>query len=324
MSQLTKIQHVQQIVKSTELDFNKLAKVHGAVTFEKEQTFAIQALKNSDYLCKIAYQNKDSLRMAVVNVAAIGLSLNPVLKQAYLVPRDGKVCLDISWMGYVQLGVEARSIRYAKAEVVCENDTFVYHGLGKEPTHEYQPFGNRGKKVGAYCVAVTYQDDYLTTMMPIDEVYSIRDRFSKSWQSHIKDGKKSPWADDEDEMIRKTVVRRAYKSWPMTDTRGENRLAKAVHMDEDIREKEVGPSTQESIENQADRMEELRGMLMFIERDEGKFIEFLGKTFDRKLEQLEDLTDIETDQAESMLKGFVDIKMKENSSEEKDENSEAS
>lgn len=321
MSKIVQFEEAKQIVRSTETDFRKLAAIHGAVNFEKEQTFAIQLLKDSDYLCQVAYQNKDSLKMAVINVAAIGLSLNPVAKLAYLVPRDGKVCLDISWMGYVQLAVDANSIRFAKAEVVYEKDVFIYQGLGKEPKHEFNPFQDRGKIVGAYCVAVTHRDDYLTTMMPIDEIYSIRDRYSKSWQSHVRDKKKSPWASDEGEMLRKTVTRRAYKSWPMTDTLGKQRLSQAIALDDDIQEIEVGPRP-EAIEANKSKVDGIRDMIVFIEKEEPKFVEFLNSAFQRKIESLEELTDSEIERAEIMLKGFVDIKLKEKARE--NENTEAS
>jgi recombination protein RecT len=38
-------------------------------------------------------------------VAAIGITLNPASKLAYLVPRDGMVCLDISYMGLLHRAV---------------------------------------------------------------------------------------------------------------------------------------------------------------------------------------------------------------------------
>ena len=69
-----------------------------SISWEKEKFFAIQLLQGSDFLNKMAWKNQDSLRNAIVNISNIGISLNPALKHAYLVPREGKVCLDISYI----------------------------------------------------------------------------------------------------------------------------------------------------------------------------------------------------------------------------------
>src|ERR1019366_1512046 len=135
-------------------------------------------------------------------------------KLAYLIPRKGKVCLDISYMGLTALAIESGAIKWAQAEIVRENDIFKFTGIGEKPLHDYHPFATtRGKIVGAYCVAKTNQDEFISVQMNIADVYKLRDR-SESWQA----GKASPWKSDEEEMIKKTVIRRASKSWPKSST----------------------------------------------------------------------------------------------------------
>ena len=63
-----------------------------SLNFEKEAGFAIQSISANDYAMGIALRNRQSVINAVTNIAAIGISLNPAKKQAYLVPRDGKIC----------------------------------------------------------------------------------------------------------------------------------------------------------------------------------------------------------------------------------------
>ena len=67
-----------------------------SVTWEKEKQFAIQAFQGNKFLTDTATKNPASLQNAIINVASIGISLNPANKHAYLVPRDGRICLDIS------------------------------------------------------------------------------------------------------------------------------------------------------------------------------------------------------------------------------------
>ena len=64
--------------------------VKTSLNFEVEAGFAVQQLESNDYLLSVAMNNRQSVINAVTNVAAIGISLNPARKQAYLVPRDKK------------------------------------------------------------------------------------------------------------------------------------------------------------------------------------------------------------------------------------------
>ena len=187
------------------------------LVFEKEAGFALQSITASDYAMSIALRNRQSVINAVTNIAAIGISLNPAKKQAYLVPRDGKICLEISYMGLMDLAIQSGSISWGQAELVYSQDSFELRGFDKPPVHGRNPFSrDRGEIVGAYVVVKTATGDYLTTCMQIDEIYDIRDR-SSAWKAWVEKKKKCPWVTDEGEMIKKTVIKRAHKLWPKTD-----------------------------------------------------------------------------------------------------------
>lgn len=201
--------------------------VDRSMSFEREAEFAIQVLSQNDYALSIAQKNRQSVINAVTNTAAIGISLNPAKKQAYLVPRDGKICLDISWMGLIDLAVDCGSIQWAQANLVYANEKFSINGFDKAPVHERNPFSKeKGEIVGAYVVAKLPDGDYLTEAMSIEEVYAIRDR-SSAWKAWVEKKKKCPWVTDEGEMIRKTLVKRGAKYWPRVNS--DERLSKAVH-----------------------------------------------------------------------------------------------
>lgn len=198
--------------------------VDRSISFEREAGFAIQVLTSNDYAMKIAKENRTSVVNAVTNVAAIGLSLNPAKKQAYLVPRDGKICLDVSYIGLVELAIQSGSVRWVKAEIVRLGDGFRLVGFDKPPEHSFNPFSReRGEPVGAYVVAKTADGDYLTDVMSTDEINAIRDR-SSAWKAWVEKKRSCPWVTDWTEMAKKTVVKRASKMWPKTD-----RLDSAIH-----------------------------------------------------------------------------------------------
>ncbi len=122
-----------------------------SVTWGKECQFAIQAFQKNDFLAKTALANPTSAQNAIINVAAIGISLNPASKLAYLVPRDNSVCLDVSYMGLMHIAQASGCIQWGQAKVVYENDSYESNGIDTAPTHKYNAFGERGQAVGVYC-----------------------------------------------------------------------------------------------------------------------------------------------------------------------------
>lgn len=188
-----------------------------SLNFEVEAGFAVQQLESNDYLLSIAMSNQQSVINAVTNVAAIGVSLNPARKQAYLVPRDKRVCLDISYIGLVDLATQSGSIVWAKSELVYEQDQFQMGEPGTLPKHLFNPFSkDRGQVIGAYVVAKTPSGEYLCDAMSIKEIHDIRDR-SSAWKAWLSKKASCPWVTDEGEMCKKTVIKRGSKLWPKNE-----------------------------------------------------------------------------------------------------------
>lgn len=211
MNDIVKIpENNYQVMQTARSEFQRVS-VDKRIKWETELRFAIQHLEKNDFLNQVAWNNKGSLKNAIVNVAAIGISLNPASKHAYLVPRKGVVCLDISYMGLLHLACSTGSIVWGQAKLVRANDHYMNQGVDKAPEHKYNAFGNedsRGPVIGVYCTVKTAQGDYLTEEMSIDDVLKIRDR-SEAYKKGY-----GPWVTDEEQMIRKTVVKRASSYWP--------------------------------------------------------------------------------------------------------------
>ena len=205
----------QQAITAAEKHFNEIAKIDGdLVTYKKEAMFAWQAIKKSEWLlqCKA-----DSIRDAVINVASVGLTLNPAHAYAYLVPRGGVACLDISYKGLIKLASDSGNIKWAKAVLVYDKDEFEMHGIEKMPFHKFDPFKkDRGELVGGYCAAKLADDTYMIDTMTIKELDQVQ------MTSKAANG---PWKTWPDEMRKKSLTKRASKTWPNT-----SRLDKAVSL----------------------------------------------------------------------------------------------
>lgn len=228
------VEKVASFIGKQEGHFTKLNEnCLNRLDFAKESEFAKQLLLKNEYVLNAARLNPDSLYASISNVAAIGITLNPALAYAYLVPRkvnkEMTICLDISYRGLIKLATDTGAIKAVKAELIYENDTFKYHGFHKEPEFEADPFGDRGELKGVYAMALLVDEGVLVETMSIDEVNEIRDS-SEAYKSAKNKGgwtfDNNVWVKFYTEMAKKTVIKRAFKTLP--PSRGTELLGKAI------------------------------------------------------------------------------------------------
>lgn len=159
-------------------------------------------------------------------VQASQLALDFSLRHCFLVPYKRKrkdkqrgwiewhECqLIISFQGYIELARRSGELNDLDAHVVYEGDTFDYqYGTTKFLTHK-PTLGKRGNKLAAYSVANFKNGSSMFDVMPWAEIEKIKGRT----KSRDKAGNiVGPWATDEDEMARKTAVRRLAKYLPLS------------------------------------------------------------------------------------------------------------
>lgn len=237
---IVSIEKVKELVAETKAKFVAIAPKN--MSHEREVSFAFQLLSANEKLKQAAISNPSSLQKAVINVASVGLSLNPVKKQAYLINRNIKVqdgngrdrwvptvCLEPSYMGLCDLATQSGMIDWVQAKCVYKNDTYVSGTPGVKPKHDYEAFGDRGEFVGCYSMAKTAKGDYLVHEMSADQIYSIRDR-SEAWKA-FKAGKTKtggPWGTDPEKMYCKTAVRSGFSMWPKAPELSS--MSEAVHL----------------------------------------------------------------------------------------------
>lgn len=193
------------------------------LSFAQELEFACQILAGNTYLQKV---DKESIMNSLKNVALTKLSLNPILKYAYLVPRKGKCVLDPSYMGLCKVLTDTGSVIAISAQIVYEKEVAslkIKPGAGGDA--EYTPdfvSEELGKIVTVYSVAVLPSGVKHVEFMRRPEWEAIMKR-SESYKNYIsklntpQEVQAPTWVTDEAEMIRKTVIKRHYKYLPKTD-----------------------------------------------------------------------------------------------------------
>lgn len=278
MSNEVAINNVYDVVTAQEAAFSSMT-CTDEIVWAKESQFAIQALQGNDYLNKIAWANKPSLQNAIINVASIGISLNPALKHAYLVPRDSSVCLDISYMGLMHLAQQTGAILWGQAKLVYAKDQYENIGLDRAPSHKCNSFASneeRGPIVGAYCTVKTPDGSYLTEEMNIDELNKIK-QSSKS--------AKGPWKTWPEEMMRKSVVKRASKYWPKSGAR----LNAAIDVLNRFEGSDFSDADDQDIPRENPH-QELDAILKARNADPAVFLPWLSKQLKRDITGINDLT----------------------------------
>jgi len=223
------------LIKSSEFEKmmepvkDKALKIVNERTFITECGFALQLINSNP---KLLEADQQSLLQSVYNVALTGLSLNPVLKLAYLIPRFNRgkitVSLDPSYQGLVKLLTDTGSIKSVYAHPVYEGDEFeVILGTATEIIHKPKFKSKTFEKV--YAVAILHDGSKQIEVMTAQEINEIRDK-SESYIAY-KNGKIKSciWVDNYSEMCRKTVIKRIAKYLPKTDRM--EQFAQAVHID---------------------------------------------------------------------------------------------
>jgi len=248
-------ERMAQCILDSKRRFEVQNKKVGMLDFAAEARFALGAIANNKQLLEC---DPETLKDSMVHLAAMGLSLNPAAQQAALIPRwnTKKGMLDCTaspqYRGLMKLATDTGLITSISAEVVfeCEEDSFDID-IGSKPfvTHKPKLFAppservvslhdlTTNKVIGCYCVAHLKNSEYPhITPMDITEILAIAsasDAFNpRPPKGNQRQRKPSgPWVNWPGEMIKKAVIRRASKQWPLSDDSKYQQLLTAVDLD---------------------------------------------------------------------------------------------
>ncbi|EOC0012469.1 recombinase RecT [Cronobacter turicensis] len=218
---------------SLEKDFISAAAWNPSLSFAKECVFAKHVINNSPYLTELASRNLKSFEVAFLQLATSGLTLDPAQKMAYLVPRMGRVFLDVSYIGLSRMATDEGLCEDIVVELVFERDNFKSNGRRKSPEHSFDPFadkgdliltsldkgqtGDRGKFRGAYVDYLMKDNRNLVYFITKEELAAAR-AVSESWKK-AEEREKSPWFRFPWAMVRKSAIKQTIHQIPGNRTR---------------------------------------------------------------------------------------------------------
>lgn len=186
-----------------------------AISGKKEETkielgFAAMLLEGNE---KLKGCSQESIINAVINVARTGITLNPILKLAHLVPRGGKCILDFDYKGLVKVLKDNGCIKHIDAIIVYEDEEFEESNSPVvPPSHKviYMKTEAEQKKrtyKGVYCRVLLLDNTVVyTKFMPYWEVLKT-EKVSQAAKSEY-----SPWNTWREEMVKKTKIKRDFKT----------------------------------------------------------------------------------------------------------------
>jgi len=168
--------------------------------------------------------DRQSIFNSAMSAACLGLEVDGVTGQAYLIPFKGKAQLVIGYKGFNTLA--ARSGITITGAVVREGDEFDYQ-LGTAAYVRHKPKGSKGKITHAWACAQSLDRPAVVEVLDIDELNAVRARSPGAKRSD------SPWNDHVigfPAMCQKTAKRRLARAMPL------NIMQQAARMDEAVDE----------------------------------------------------------------------------------------
>lgn len=170
------------------------------ISVDRMTRIATTALRTNP---KLGECSQVSFLGCVLSAAQLGLEVNTLLGQAYLIPRGGECTLQIGYQGFMDLARRSGEVASIYAEAVYSGDAFEYElGLDRKLKHKPSEDPNRETKqvTHVYAVAKLKSGEALFVVLTRAQV-----------DKYMKRGAGGPaWKSDYEAMAKKTAVRRLF------------------------------------------------------------------------------------------------------------------
>ena len=153
-----------------------------------------------------------SIMTSALRAATLKLSVDPIMKQAYLVPFKGQCTLIVGWKGLYDLAIATNKYRYINTREILDGDELYIDQL--TGFHSFWKIGEEQQnkkqlKGGGWFGAFELTDGYAKTLyMTYEEIHAHKERYSQNWENS-----RSAWNTHTKAMERKTLLRRLLITW---------------------------------------------------------------------------------------------------------------
>jgi recombination protein RecT len=212
----------------------QLAKaIPNTLSADRMVRLALTMLKKNERLSKCTPL---SVMACVIEIAQLGLEPEGVLGHAYMVPFKDQCTLIVGYRGFMHLMYQSGVITEISAEIVRKGDSFQrVLGTQRQLIHVPQaiPENDDAKNwIGAYAACSFLNNATAFEYLEKVKIYQARAR-SRGYQQYMKgEAQSTPWVSDEEEMWKKTPIRRLAKRMPMSTSDKRPQLLRAVMLDE--------------------------------------------------------------------------------------------
>lgn len=157
-----------------------------------------------------------SVLTSVMEATQLGLELDGVLGQAYLIPRRNKhtkrteAQMQIGYRGLIAIAMRDPHMIAVNSGCVREGDEFDYREGTDGYVHHKRALRGRGEIYGSWCVGSMDRGGHVIYIAGEDDI-----RRAKA-ASHNPDQPGKPWHDHPDAMWAKTAIRRCLMNAPLS------------------------------------------------------------------------------------------------------------
>ena len=186
------------------------------LTAERLTKVALTSIRNNPTLQEC---DQTSLLVAIMNSATLGLEINDMIGQCYLIPfKDRKTgvtsaTLQISYKGMIELCCRSGEVLSFQARTIYSNDTFeIEYGLDPKLKH-IPAIKDRGEPIYFYAIARLKNGIDQFEVMSKEDCDKVRDNHSQSYRYQKEN---SIWAKHYESMCHKTVIKKLCKLLPLS------------------------------------------------------------------------------------------------------------
>lgn len=147
-----------------------------------------------------------SVMKSAADAAILGLSVDPNLKEAYLVPYKDQCTMQVGWRGVRNMAYNSGKVHNMNVGRIYEGQEWIEDQLTGQARIE--GIATSKKPVGYFAYLETRDHRIHTLFMSVEDINDHKQKYSPGWNRQD-----SAWNKDFDKMAKKTVLKQMLYQW---------------------------------------------------------------------------------------------------------------